>query len=106
MEREVDGHVGAAPAVMRPTAVMKSEPSRKAKLLDLPVGLRPSPHHGHDSPALSRDRRNVDSGTSSEMSFLLRVSGLDLRDWVRSSDLQRELLLRHVRRRQLRWFNV
>ena len=44
------------------------------------------------------------------MSFLRRVSGLSLRDRVRSSDIQEELrvepLLLHVQRSQLRWFNI
>ena len=44
------------------------------------------------------------------MSFLRRVSGLSLRDRVRSSDiwegLRVELLLLHMERSQLRWFNI
>jgi len=43
-----------------------------------------------------------------EMSFLHGVAGLSLRDRVRSSGIQRELevelLLLHIERRQLRWF--
>ena len=46
-----------------------------------------------------------------EMSFLLRrVSGLSLRDRVRSSDIREGLrvepLLLHMERSQLRWFNI
>ncbi|KAF7646840.1 hypothetical protein LDENG_00181720, partial [Lucifuga dentata] len=42
------------------------------------------------------------------MRFVHRVSGLTLRDRVRSSDIQEGLrvepLLLHIKRRQLRWF--
>ena len=43
-----------------------------------------------------------------EISFLCRIVGLSLRDWVRSLDILRELeaglLLPRVERSQLRWF--
>ena len=44
---------------------------------------------------------------AAKMSFLCRVAGLNLRDWVRSSDfwerLRVEPLLPHVERSQFRW---
>lgn len=43
-----------------------------------------------------------------EMRLLQTASGLSLRDWVRSSDIERELrvkpLLLGIERNQLRWF--
>lgn len=39
---------------------------------------------------------------AAEMRFLQTASGLSLRGWVRSSDIEREL--RVIKKNQLRWF--
>ena len=71
--------------------VTKREPSRKAKLNDLPVD-----HADH-------------AGTSGEMGFIRRVASVSLRDKVRSSAIREELRLEPLllcleSQSQLRWF--
>ncbi len=57
---------------------------------------------------MGHDREDGIAIQSAGMSFVRRVTGLSLRDRVRSSDIRRELrvelLLLHVERSQVRWF--
>lgn len=55
----------------------------KCKALDLVVPLHLNPHE-----MWIMTKRIGVSGTSSNMSFLFRVAGLNLRDWARISIIQ------------------
>ena len=109
MEREMDRRIGAASAVMRTlnrSVVVKRELSRKAKLSVYRSVYAPTLTYGHELWVMTeRTRSRIQAA---EMSFLRRVSGLSLRDRVRSSDIREELgvepLLLHIERSQLRWF--
>nr|XP_049580441.1 charged multivesicular body protein 1a isoform X3 [Syngnathus scovelli] len=96
MEREIDRRIGAASAVMRTlyrSVVVKRELSQKAKL---------SIYRSIYVTETTRSRIQA-----AEMSFLRRMSGLSLRDRVRSSVIRERLgvesLLLHVERSQMRW---
>ena len=90
-------------AVMRMlyrSIVVKKELSRKAKLLI----YHPSTSCGHELWVMTKRTRS--QVQAAEMSFLCRVTRLNLRDRARSSDIWRKLgvepLLLHVERGQLR----
>jgi len=108
MEREIDRRIGAASAVMRAlhrSVVVKKELSRKAKLSIYQSIYVPTLTYGHELWVVTeRTRSRIQAA---EMSFLRRVSGLSLRDRVRSSvireGLRVEPLLLRVERGQLRW---
>ncbi|MDF4405451.1 reverse transcriptase domain-containing protein, partial [Vibrio parahaemolyticus] len=107
MEREIDRRIGAASAVMRAlnrSVVVKRELSQKARLLIYRLIYVPTLTYGHELWVVTERMRSQIQ--ASEMSFLCGVSGLSLRDRVRSSDIQRELgvelLLLSVERSQLR----
>ncbi|XP_018538853.1 uncharacterized protein LOC108887791 [Lates calcarifer] len=109
MEYEIDRRISAASAVMRSlywTTVVKRERSRKAKLSIYQSIYVLTLTYGHKIWVVTERRRLRIQ--AAEMSFLQRVSGLSLRDRVRSLDIQRELgvepLLLRVERSQLRWF--
>ncbi|TWW77345.1 hypothetical protein D4764_12G0007350 [Takifugu flavidus] len=86
MEREIDGRIGAASAVMRAlnrSIVVKKELSRKAKLSIYRSIYVPVFTYGHQRWVMTeRTRSRIQAA---EMSFLRRVAGLSLRDRVRSS---------------------
>uniref|UniRef100_A0A8C6NIQ5 Reverse transcriptase domain-containing protein n=1 Tax=Nothobranchius furzeri TaxID=105023 RepID=A0A8C6NIQ5_NOTFU len=108
LEREIDGRIGAASAVMRAlyrSVVVKRELSQKAKLLIYRSIFVPTLTYGHELWVVTeRTRSQIQAA---EMSFLRRVAGLSLRDRVRSSVIQEGLgvdpLLLHIERSQLRW---
>ncbi|KAK0145331.1 putative uncharacterized transposon-derived protein F52C9.6 [Merluccius polli] len=108
MEREINRLIGAASAVMRTlhgSIVVKRELSRKSKLSIYQSIFVPALTYGHELWVVTeRTRSQVQAA---EMSFLRRVTGLSLRDRVRSSVIREELgvdppLLR-VERSQMRW---
>jgi exonuclease III len=108
MEREIDRRIGAASAVKRAlyrSVVVKRELSQKAKLSIYRSIYVPTLIYGHELWVVTeRTRSRIQAA---EMSFLRSVSGLSLRDRVRSSvirgGLRVEPLLLHVERSQLRW---
>ncbi|XP_061618152.1 uncharacterized protein LOC133471975 [Phyllopteryx taeniolatus] len=108
MEWEIDRRIGAASAVMRTlyrSVVVKKELSRKAKLSIYRSIFVPTLTYGHELWVVTeRTRCRIQAA---EMSFLRRVSGLSLRDRVRSSvireDLRVEPLLLRIERSQMRW---
>ncbi|XP_061625696.1 probable ATP-dependent RNA helicase DDX17 isoform X2 [Phyllopteryx taeniolatus] len=108
MEREIDRRIGSASAVMRTlyrSLVVKKELSRKVKLSIYRSISVPTLTYGHELWVVTeRTRSRIQAA---EMSFLRRVSGLSLRDRVRSSvireDLRVEPLLLHIERTQMRW---
>nr|XP_049577496.1 glycine receptor subunit alpha-3 isoform X1 [Syngnathus scovelli] len=108
MEREIDRRIGAASAVMRTlyrSVVVKRELSQKAKLSIYPLIYAPILTYGHELWVVTeRTRSRIQAA---EMSFLRRMSGLSLRDRVRSSVIRERLgvesLLLHVERSQMRW---
>ena len=108
MEREIDRRIGAASAVMRTlyrSVVVKKELSRKAKLSIYRSIYVPALTYGHELWVVTeRTRSRIQAA---EMSFLRRVSGLSLRDRVRSSvireGLRVEPLLLRIERSQMRW---
>ncbi|KAF7642406.1 hypothetical protein LDENG_00258420 [Lucifuga dentata] len=109
MEREVDRWIGEASEVLQmlyQTVVVKRELSQKARLSIYQSIYVPILTYGHELwVTTKRTRSRIQAA---EMRFLCRVSGLTLRDRVRSSDIQEglrvELLLLHIERSQLRWF--
>ncbi|TWW74459.1 R2 Retrovirus-related Pol polyprotein from type I retrotransposable element [Takifugu flavidus] len=108
MERKIDRRSGAASAVMQVfnrSVMVKKELSRKAKLSIYRLIYVPILTYGHQRWVMTeRTRLWIQAA---KMSFLRRVAGLNLRDRVRSSDVQEELgvelLLLHIKRSQLGW---
>ncbi|XP_051775984.1 uncharacterized protein LOC127526050 [Erpetoichthys calabaricus] len=108
MEREIDRRIGAASTVMRAlhrSVVVKKELSRKAKLSIYQSIYVPTLTYGHELWVVTeRTRSRIQAA---EMSFLRRVSGLSLKDRVRSSvireGLRLEPLLLRIERSQMRW---
>ncbi|XP_051789808.1 uncharacterized protein LOC127529636 [Erpetoichthys calabaricus] len=108
MEREIDRRISAASAVMRAlhrSVVVKKELSRKAKLSIYQSIYVPTLTYGHELWVVpERTRSRIQAA---EMSFLRRVSGLSLKDRVRSSvireGLRVEPLLLRIERSQMRW---
>ena len=108
MEREIDRRIGAAAAVMRTlhwSVVVKKELSRKAKLSIYRSIYIPILTYGHEAWVVTeRTRSRIQAA---EMSFLRRVSGLSLRDRMRSSVIRERLkvepLLLRIERSQMRW---
>ncbi|CAJ1054134.1 hypothetical protein NQD34_011086 [Xyrichtys novacula] len=92
MEREIDRRIRAASAVMRTfnrSVVVKKELSRKERLWIYRSIYVPILTYGHELWVMTeRTRSQIQAA---EMGFLLRVSGLSLRDRVRSSDTREEL---------------
>ena len=91
MEHEMDRRISAASAVMWALYrnVVKTEMSRKAKVLIYQLSYIPTLTYGHELWIVTeRTRSRIQAA---EMSFLPRVVGLSLRDRVRSSDIRREL---------------
>ena len=109
MEHELDRRIGAAGAVLRSlyqTIVTKRELSQKAKLSIYRSMFVPTLSYGHESWVMTeRTRSRIQAA---EMRFLRRVSGVSLRDRVRSSDIREGLgvepLVLQIERSQLRWF--
>ncbi|XP_061642121.1 uncharacterized protein LOC133484062 [Phyllopteryx taeniolatus] len=92
MERESDRPIGAASTVMRTlyrSVVVKKELSRKAKLSIYWSISVPTLTYGHELWVVTERKRSRIQ--AAEMSFLRRVSGLSLRDWVRSSVIREGL---------------
>ena len=87
MEEEIDRRIGAASAVMRTlyrSVVVKRELSQKAKLSIYLSSYVPTLIYGRKlCVGTERTRSRIQAA---EMSFLRRVSGLSLRDRVRSTD--------------------
>jgi len=85
MEREIGGRIGAASAVLRALhrpVVVKKELSQKAKLSIYWSIYVPTLTYGHELWVVTeRTRSRIQAA---EMGFLSRVSGLSLRDRVRS----------------------
>ncbi|KAM4551690.1 putative transposon-derived protein F52C9.6 isoform 1-T3 [Odontesthes bonariensis] len=108
MEQEIDRRIGAASAVMRALhrpVVVKKELSQKAKLSIYRSIYVPILTYGHELWVVTeRTRSRIQAA---EMSFLRRVSGLSLRDGVRSSVIREGLgvepLLLCIERGQMRW---
>ncbi|TWW77646.1 hypothetical protein D4764_12G0010360 [Takifugu flavidus] len=92
MEQEIDRRIGAASAVMRTlhwSVVVKRKLSRKAKFSIYWLIFVPTLTYGHELWVMTeRTRSQVQAA---EMSFLRRVTGLSLRDRVRSSAIREEL---------------
>ena len=87
MEREIDGRIGAASAVLRALhrpVIVKKELSQKAKLSIYWSIFT----YGHELWVVTERTR---SRIQAEMGFLRRVSGLSLRDRVRSSVIREGL---------------
>ena len=107
MEREIDGRIGAASAVLRALhrpVVVKKELSQKAKLSIYWSFYVPNLTYGHELWVVTeRTRSRIQAA---EMGFLRRVSGLSLRDRVRSSVIREGLgvepLLLRIERSQMR----
>ncbi|KAF7652554.1 hypothetical protein LDENG_00095270 [Lucifuga dentata] len=109
MEREIDRQIGTASEVLRTlyrTVVVKRELSQKARLSIYQSIYVPILTYGHELWVVTEKTRSWIQ--AAEMRFLRRVSGLTLRDRVRSSDIREglgvELLLLRIERSQLRWF--
>ena len=105
MEREIDRRIGVASAVMRALhrpVVVKKELSQKAKLSIYQSIYVPTLTDGHELWVVTERTRSRTQ--AAEMS---RVSGLSLRDRVRSTlireGLRVEPLLLRVERSQLMW---
>uniref|UniRef100_A0A8C6MCM8 Reverse transcriptase domain-containing protein n=1 Tax=Nothobranchius furzeri TaxID=105023 RepID=A0A8C6MCM8_NOTFU len=108
LEREIDRRIGAASAVMRAlyrSVVVKRELSQKVKLSIYQSIYFPTLTYGHELWVVTERMRSWIQ--AAKMSFLRRVSGLSLRDRVRSSVIREGLgidsLLLHIERSQLRW---
>ncbi|KAF7640778.1 hypothetical protein LDENG_00014950, partial [Lucifuga dentata] len=86
--------------------MVKRELSQKARLSIYQSIYVPILTYGHELWVMTKRTRSRIQAT--KMKFLRRVSGLTLRDRVRSSDIQEGLgvepLLLHIKRNQLRWF--
>ena len=106
MEQEIDRWIGAASALMQALpVVVKKELSQKAKLSIYRLIYVPTLTYGHELWVVTeRTRLRIQAA---EMGFLRRVSGLSLRDEVRSSVIQEGLgvepLLLRIERSQMRW---
>ncbi|KAF7652090.1 hypothetical protein LDENG_00101950 [Lucifuga dentata] len=109
MEREIDRWIGAATEVLRMlyrTIVVKRELSQKVRLSICQSIYVPILTYGHELWVVTeRTRLQIQVA---EMRFLRRVSGLTLRNRVRSSEiwegLRVEPLLLCIERSQLKWF--
>ncbi|XP_051931184.1 uncharacterized protein LOC127607121 [Hippocampus zosterae] len=107
-EREIDRRIGAASALMRTlyrSVVEKKELSQRAKRSIYRSIYVPAIIYGHELWVVTeRTRSRIQVA---KMSFLRRVSGLSLRDKVRSSvireGLRVEPLLHHIERSHMRW---
>ena len=106
MEREIDGRIGAASAVLRALhrpVVVKKELSQKAKLSIYWSIYVPTLTYGHELWVVTERKRSRIQ--VAKMGFLRRVSGLSLR--VRSSVIRERLgvepLLLQIERSQMRW---
>ncbi|KAK0133573.1 putative uncharacterized transposon-derived protein F52C9.6 [Merluccius polli] len=101
-------YLGVLLTIMRTlhgSVVVKRELSRKAKLSIYQSIFVPALTYGHELWVVTeRTRSRVQAA---EMSFLRRVAGLSLSDWVRSLVIREELrvdpLLLRVERSQMRW---
>ncbi|KAF7656129.1 hypothetical protein LDENG_00046000, partial [Lucifuga dentata] len=109
MECEIDRWIGAASEVLWTlywTVVVKRELSQKARLTIYQSIYVPILTYGHELWVMTKRTRSRIQ--AAEMRFLCRVSGITLRDRVRSSDIREglgvELLLLRIERSQLRWF--
>ncbi|KAF7644066.1 hypothetical protein LDENG_00228770, partial [Lucifuga dentata] len=109
MGREIDRRIGAASEVLQMlhrTIVVKRELSQKARLSIYQSIYVLILTYGYELWVVTKRTRSWIQ--AEEMRFLRRVSGLTLRDRVRSSDIQEGLrvepLLLHIERSQLRWF--
>ena len=108
MEQEIDRRIGVASAVLRALhrpVVVKKELSQKAKLSIYRSIYVPTLNYGHALWVVTeRTRSQIQAA---EMGFLRRVSGLSLRDRVRSSVIREGLgvepLLLRIERNQMRW---
>ena len=108
MEQEIDRRIGAASAVMRALhqpVLVKKELSQKVKLSIYRSIYIPTLTYGHELWVVTeRTRLRIQEA---EMGFICRVSGLSLRDRVRSSVIREgfrvELLLLCIERSQMRW---
>ena len=108
MEREIDGRIGAVSAVLpalRRSVVVKKELSQKAKFFIYWSIYVPILTYGHELWVVTeRTRSRIQAA---EMGFLRRMSGLSLRDRVRSSVIREGLgvepLLLRIERSQMRW---
>nr|XP_023656259.1 uncharacterized protein LOC111837982 [Paramormyrops kingsleyae] len=103
-EREIDRRTGAALAEMLyGSSVVKREQTLKAKLWIYRLIFVPTLTY-----ALGSDRKNEITEKRGRNEFPSQVSGLSLRDGVRSSDNRKGLkvkpLLLRIKRSQLRWF--
>ncbi|XP_061622105.1 furin (paired basic amino acid cleaving enzyme) a isoform X2 [Phyllopteryx taeniolatus] len=100
MEREMDRRIGAASAVMQ--TLYRSDILKLSIYRSIYV---PTLTYGHELWVVTEKTRSRIQGA--EMSFFRRVSGLSLRDRVRSSvireDIRVESLLLHIERSQMRW---
>ncbi|PWA16842.1 hypothetical protein CCH79_00012754 [Gambusia affinis] len=115
-EREIDRRIGEASAVKRAlyrSVVVKRELSQKAKLSIYWSLYVPTLIYGHELGMVNEiadwimTEKTRSQIQLAKMGFLCRVSGLSLRDRVRSlvirEGLRVEPLLLHVKRSQLRW---
>ncbi|TWW77678.1 hypothetical protein D4764_12G0010680 [Takifugu flavidus] len=82
MEQEIDRRIGAHRSL-----VVKRELSQKAKLSIYRSIFIPTLTYGHELLVMTERTRSWVQ--ASEMSFLRRVAGFSLRDWVRSSAIWR-----------------
>ena len=109
MEREINGRIGAVSTVLSPI-VVKKELSQKTKLSIYRSIFKdsiyvPTLTYGHELCVVTeRTRLRIQAA---KMGFLRRVSGLSLRDRVRSSVISEGLgvepLLLRIDRSQMRW---
>lgn len=83
------------------TVVMNEELSHKAKLLFHQSDQVPTLKFGQE--LWVETERTRSRMKAAKMRFLLRMAGLSLTNRVKSSNIQRELLLLGVERSQLRW---
>ena len=93
MDREIDKWIGAVSAVMRTlkqSVVVKREVSQNAKLSIYRSIYVLTLTQGHLLWVVTKRMRSSKQGA--KMNLLRRVSGLSLRDRVRSSDIQEETL--------------
>ncbi|CAF1534892.1 unnamed protein product [Adineta ricciae] len=107
-EGEIDRRIGASSGVLRTlyrSVVTKTELSKKTKIAIFKSVYRPTLIYGHEHWVLTEKLRSRIQ--AAEMRFLRRISGLTIRDKIRSTNiresLQVEPLLQHIERSQLRW---
>ena len=108
MEREIDRRIGAASAVLRALhrpIIVKKELNQKAKLSIYRSIYVPTLTYGRELWVVTKRTRSRIQ--EAEIGFLRRVSGLSLRDRVRSSVIREGLgvepLLLRIERSQMRW---